>query len=106
MMSWKKRMLAELDLDLSRVHFTGHLPRNDYIAVLRVSPESGGALGNGLDAVSAAHKRLADAMSAAAKLVDEVLDQLPPSHEALTQAAEGDAEAPAEDPKTAEGAGQ
>ncbi|MEM9147845.1 MAG: glycosyltransferase, partial [Pseudomonadota bacterium] len=35
--SWKARMLAELDLDLSRIHFTGHLPRPDYLAVLQVS---------------------------------------------------------------------
>lgn len=35
--SWKKRMLAELDLDLSRVHFTGQLPRRDYHAVLQAS---------------------------------------------------------------------
>ncbi|MEO0621737.1 MAG: glycosyltransferase [Pseudomonadota bacterium] len=35
--SWKKRMLAELDLDLSRVHFPGHLPRPDYLSVLQVS---------------------------------------------------------------------
>jgi glycosyltransferase involved in cell wall biosynthesis len=35
--SWKKRMLAELDLDLARVHFTGPLPRPDYHAVLQVT---------------------------------------------------------------------
>lgn len=35
--SWKKRMLAECDLDLSRTHFTGHLTRLDYIKVLQVS---------------------------------------------------------------------
>lgn len=35
--TWKGRMLAELDLDLSRVHFTGHLPRPDYLRVLQVS---------------------------------------------------------------------
>jgi len=35
--SWKTRMLAELDLDLSRVHFTGRLARPDYLAVLQSS---------------------------------------------------------------------
>jgi len=35
--SWKKRMLAELDLDLDRVHFTGLLTRQDMIAVMRAS---------------------------------------------------------------------
>jgi glycosyltransferase involved in cell wall biosynthesis len=35
--SWKRRMLAELDLDLSRVHFTGLLSRPDMVDVLRAS---------------------------------------------------------------------
>ena len=35
--SWKGRMLAELDLDLSRVHFTGLLSRPDMVAVMRAS---------------------------------------------------------------------
>lgn len=35
--SWKRRMLAELDLDLGRVHFTGLLSRPDLVAVLRAS---------------------------------------------------------------------
>ena len=35
--SWKRRMLAELDLDLGRVHFTGLLSRPDMVAVMRAS---------------------------------------------------------------------
>ncbi|MGF1502904.1 MAG: glycosyltransferase [Paracoccaceae bacterium] len=35
--SWKARMLAELDLDLSRVHFTGLLGRADYVALLQAT---------------------------------------------------------------------
>lgn len=35
--SWKARMLAELDLDLSRIHFTGLLSRPDMVAVMRAS---------------------------------------------------------------------
>lgn len=35
--SWKQRMLAELDLDLARVHFTGLLPRRDMVEVMRAS---------------------------------------------------------------------
>ena len=35
--SWKRRMLAELDLDLGRVHFTGLLSRRDMVEVLRAS---------------------------------------------------------------------
>lgn len=35
--SWKARMLAELDLDLARLHFTGLLSRPDMVAVLRAS---------------------------------------------------------------------
>ena len=35
--SWKKRMLAECALDMSRTHFTGRLPREDYLKVLQVS---------------------------------------------------------------------
>ena len=35
--SWKGRMLAELDLDLSRLHFTGLLPRPEMVAVMRAS---------------------------------------------------------------------
>ncbi len=35
--SWKGRMLAELDLDLSRLHFTGLLSRPDMVAVMRAS---------------------------------------------------------------------
>jgi glycosyltransferase involved in cell wall biosynthesis len=33
--SWKRRMLAELDLDLSRLHFTGLLSRPDMVEVMR-----------------------------------------------------------------------
>lgn len=33
--SWKTRMLQELDLDLDRIHWTGPLPRQDYIALLQ-----------------------------------------------------------------------
>lgn len=35
--SWKARMLAELDLDLGRIHFTGLLSRPDMVAVMRAS---------------------------------------------------------------------
>lgn len=35
--SWKTRMLAELDLDPARTHFTGHLTRSEYIRVLQAS---------------------------------------------------------------------
>jgi len=35
--SWKQRMLAELDLDLSRVHFTGLLTRADYLRLMQAS---------------------------------------------------------------------
>ena len=35
--SWKQRMLAELDLDLTRTHFTGLLPRDQYVRVLQAS---------------------------------------------------------------------
>lgn len=35
--SWKQRMLAELDLDLSRVHFTGLLPRGAHIRLMQAS---------------------------------------------------------------------
>lgn len=35
--SWKQRMLAELDLDLSRVHFTGLLSRKDMVGLMRAS---------------------------------------------------------------------
>jgi len=35
--SWKRRMLAELELDLSRIHFTGLLSRPDMVAVMRAS---------------------------------------------------------------------
>lgn len=35
--NWRSRMLAELSLDLSRVHFTGRLPYETYRAVLEVS---------------------------------------------------------------------
>jgi glycosyltransferase involved in cell wall biosynthesis len=35
--TWKSRMLAECDLDMSRTHFTGLLPRGDYIRVLQAS---------------------------------------------------------------------
>ena len=35
--SWKGRMLAELDLDLSRLHFTGLMSRPDMVAVMRAS---------------------------------------------------------------------
>lgn len=33
--SWKTRMLQELDLDESRLHFTGNLPRQDYLRLLQ-----------------------------------------------------------------------
>lgn len=35
--SWKKRMLAELDLDLNRLHFLGVLPWNDHVRLLQAS---------------------------------------------------------------------
>jgi glycosyltransferase involved in cell wall biosynthesis len=35
--SWKRRMLAELDLDLARVHFTGLVSRVDMVEILRAS---------------------------------------------------------------------
>lgn len=35
--TWKTRMLRELDLDLSRVHFTGALSRPDYLRLLQAS---------------------------------------------------------------------
>lgn len=35
--SWKKRMLAELDLDLSRIHFVGHLPHAEYVKLLQAT---------------------------------------------------------------------
>lgn len=35
--SYKKKMLAELDLDMSRTHFTGLIPRDQYLAVLQAS---------------------------------------------------------------------
>lgn len=35
--SYKKRMLEECDFDLSRIHFTGLLPRPDYLKVLQAS---------------------------------------------------------------------
>jgi glycosyltransferase involved in cell wall biosynthesis len=35
--NWRSKMLAELDVDLSRVHFTGKLPYATYRAILRVS---------------------------------------------------------------------
>ena len=35
--SWKRRMLAELDLDLGRIHFTGLMSRQDMVAVMRAS---------------------------------------------------------------------
>ncbi len=35
--SWKKRMLAECDLDLSRIHFTGLLSRRDMVALMGAS---------------------------------------------------------------------
>ncbi|WP_080932548.1 glycosyltransferase family 4 protein [Pseudomonas fluorescens] len=35
--SWRSKMLAELKVDLSRVHFAGKLPYETYRAVLRVS---------------------------------------------------------------------
>ena len=33
----KKLMLAELELDLSRIHFTGLVPRGDYIRLLQAT---------------------------------------------------------------------
>ena len=35
--SWKRRMLAELDLDLARIHFTGLVSRVDMVEILRAS---------------------------------------------------------------------
>lgn len=35
--SWRAKLLAELEIDLSRVHFTGKLPYEMYRAVLRLS---------------------------------------------------------------------
>ncbi|MBK5399806.1 glycosyltransferase family 4 protein [Pseudomonas sp. TH39(2020)] len=35
--SWRSKMVAELKVDLSRVHFTGKLPYETYRAILRVS---------------------------------------------------------------------
>ncbi|MEL6791251.1 MAG: glycosyltransferase [Pseudomonadota bacterium] len=35
--TYKQKMLAELSLDMDRVHFTGLLPRTDYLAVLQAS---------------------------------------------------------------------
>ena len=35
--SHKKRALESLDLDMSRIHFTGTLPRNEYRTVLQIS---------------------------------------------------------------------
>jgi hypothetical protein len=35
--NWRTKLLADLDIDLSRVHFTGKLPYKTYRAVLRIS---------------------------------------------------------------------
>ncbi len=35
--SWREHMLAEVPLDLSRVHFTGKLPYDSYLSLLQVS---------------------------------------------------------------------
>ncbi|MEM9011661.1 MAG: glycosyltransferase [Pseudomonadota bacterium] len=35
--SWKTKMLDELALDLSRIHFTGLLPRKDYVRLLQAT---------------------------------------------------------------------
>jgi len=35
--TFKQLMLENLDLDMTRVHFTGHIPYNDYLKVLQVS---------------------------------------------------------------------
>jgi glycosyltransferase involved in cell wall biosynthesis len=35
--SWKKRMLAKLSFDESRLHFTGLIPRNQYLQLLQAS---------------------------------------------------------------------
>ena len=35
--TFKQAMLEQLDLDMSRVHFTGHLPKNKYLEVLQAS---------------------------------------------------------------------
>lgn len=35
--SYKKKMLAELDLDMERTHFTGLIPRGQYLKVLQAS---------------------------------------------------------------------
>ena len=35
--SWKDKMLAELPLDRSRLHFTGYLDRQEYLSVLQAS---------------------------------------------------------------------
>ncbi len=35
--SWKRRMLAQHSFDMSRLHFTGLIPRNQYLKVLQAS---------------------------------------------------------------------
>lgn len=35
--SWRSKMVAELDLDLSRIHFAGRLPYKKYRAILKIS---------------------------------------------------------------------
>ena len=35
--TWKQKVLAELPLDQSRIHFTGYLNRQDYLSVLQAS---------------------------------------------------------------------
>jgi len=35
--NWREAMLAEVEIDLSRVHFTGKLPYGDYLKLLRAS---------------------------------------------------------------------
>jgi len=35
--TWREKLLKEVDIDLSRVHFTGKLPYRDYLKVLQIS---------------------------------------------------------------------
>jgi len=35
--SWKQRMIETLDLDLDRIHFTGHLQRAEFTKLMQVS---------------------------------------------------------------------
>lgn len=35
--TWREKLLKEVDIDMSRVHFTGKLPYRDYLKVLQIS---------------------------------------------------------------------